>query len=752
MDSRVRDVADWSANHDDLSQPASERAGLRLLGLALAMVCPLALIALRFAHVQLTLGDEYRGEFEQTYERFEPIPSRDGRLLAVEGTVLAEDVDLFRLKVHYRWLEAPADPGWLRSLALRRLDRRARRNAELVAQAEAEVEREREALWRRLAERSGVEEAELARRRERIQRRVERLQSRVAAQRDRNEAAERRTLETPPNPDEPWWSRCHRVVVTTLTTPPRREAREPVVIQEQLDYHVVVDQLTADAAVEIEGHPELFPGVRLEAIPQRVYPQGDLAPHLLGVRQPVSDEFLAERRARFPQGDPLDYQPGDRAGLNGLERQYEHRLRGLRGSRRLVFNRRGELLDSQVVRAPRLGQDVQLGLSVELQRAAEELLDAALTGPQKDETNGKSLPTPKGGSIVALDVRTGAVLAAASGPRFDPAVLVNHDAAGWRAIVDDPRRPLFHRAAEMTLPPGSVFKIVSSIGFLESGQLDPEEPLTCLGYLDSPERYRCYTFKHHGVGHGDVNLVSAMARSCNVYFFSAARRIGADPILTWADRFGLGQPTGVDLPIEQTGSLPREERRGQARGKARSSGEALQLAIGQGRVTATPLQVARLMAAVANGGRLVTPHCAIETREPGGNRPEPGTSEPNAGETVERISGLSSRTLAFVRRGLEQVVEHPQGTGYKTVRSRSVRTAGKTGTAEPGGGRPDHAWFAGYVPAQRPRVAFVVVLEHAGPGGHAAGPVARKLVEALERLDLLGQPSTAPDSTSPSAN
>ena len=134
MDSRVREVAGWSAER---YEPSSERPGLRLVGLGLVMVLPLAAIGLRFAQVQLTLGEEYRGEFEQTVERWEPIPSRDGRLLAAEGTVLAEDVDLFRLKVHYRWLEEPADPGWLRSLALRRLDRRARRNADLIAAAEA---------------------------------------------------------------------------------------------------------------------------------------------------------------------------------------------------------------------------------------------------------------------------------------------------------------------------------------------------------------------------------------------------------------------------------------------------------------------------------------------------------------------------------------------------------------------------------------------------------------------------------------
>lgn len=741
----------------DEGRATHERPRGRIVWLALVIAAPLVVIALRFAQVQLTLGDEYSREFELTTVRFESIPSRDGRLLSVEGTVLAEDVDLYRLKVHYRWLEDPPEPGWLRSQALRRLDRRARRHPDLVSQAEAEVRAEQAQLWQRLSERSGSSLAELGKRRTQIQKRVEQLQARVEARRDLAESQGRETQsrksQTPGTPeDDSWWATVFQRVVSALTTPPRREAREPVVVQEQLDYHVVIDTLPQEVAVEMEGHPELFPGIRLEAIPRRVYPQGSLAVHLLGTRQTVSDEFLAERRNRFPEGDPLDYQVGDRAGLAGLERQYEHRLRGLRGSRRLVFNRRGELLDSQVVREPRLGQDVQLGLSVGLQQAAEELLDAAITGPQKDETNGKPLPTPTGGAIVALDVRTGAILAAASGPRFDPAVLVNHDDAGWKAILADDRRPLFHRAAEMALPPGSVFKIVSAVGFLESGLWDPEEPLTCLGYLDSPERYRCYTFKHHGVGHGDVTLVSAMARSCNVYFFSAARQIGAGPLVDWANRFGLGQHTGVDLPAEQAGSLPREAARSGNRSRPRSSGEALQLAIGQGRLTATPLQIARLLAAISNGGRLVTPHLAVSSPALADEDHFARPNSPPGGMVAERIPGLSPRTLDYVRRGLEAVVEHPRGTGYQTVRWNQVRIAGKTGTAEPGGGRPDHAWFAGYAPANRPRIAFVVVLEHAGPGGHAAGPVARKLVQAMESLDLLGQSSGAQPSPAPSAN
>ncbi len=714
---------------------------LRIGLLSALLVVPLIGIGFRLAHVQLTLGDEYAREFERTTERIESIPSRDGRILASDGQVLAEDLEIFRLKVHYRWIEEPADPGWLRGQALRRLDRPARRDPERVAEGQRQVLRDREELWSLIVKQTGVDEELLAKKRRSVQRRVEQIHARVLKERERRakEAhASTQSLFLTDGESSGTWSDYWNRVVAALTTPPRREETEPLVIQEQLDYHLLVDNLTLESAVEIEAGRERFPGTRIEVAARRTYPQGTVAAHVLGYRLPVSDELLAERRARFPDGDPLDYRLGDRMGITGIERHYERRLRGLRGERVLVLNRRGEVIEERVAREPRYGQDLVLGLSMNLQQSAEELLDATLNGPQIDETNGKSLPTPTGGAIVAIDIRTGSILAAASAPRFDPRVLVEHDQAGWSAIQADARQPLFHRATEMTLPPGSVFKVVSAVGFLESGRLDPERAHTCLGYLDSPERYRCYTFKHYGVGHGDVNLTAALARSCNVYFFDAARRIGSAPLIQWADRFGLGRATGVDLPGERVGSLPALETAVSSKRARGTSGEALQLAIGQGKLTATPLQIARMMAAIANGGRLVTPHFAQSTGTVRTETDPADASLPSMARSGEPIPDLSNNTLAWVRQGLTEVVAHPKGTGYKTVRLPTVQIAGKTGTAEPGGGRPDHAWFAGYVPAGSPRVAFVVVLEHAGPGGHAAGPVARKLVQAMQVERLLG--------------
>jgi penicillin-binding protein 2 len=419
--------------------------------------------------------------------------------------------------------------------------------------------------------------------------------------------------------------------------------------------------------------------------------------------------------------------------------------------RKLVLDRRGEVLRTEMVREPRYGNDLVLSLSVPLQQAAEELLDDVTSHEHEDETNGKLLPLPPGGAIIALDARTGAVLAAASAPRFDLRLLGGPDPAAWGQILADSRKPLFHRAAEMALPPGSVFKVLSAIAFLESGRLDPGREFQCQGYLDDPDHYRCLIFRNFGASHGGINLADALARSCNVYFFSAARRIGAEALIEWGARLGFGRPTGIDLPGERGGNLPRAAASGASAGRSPRrkpvSADALQLSIGQARLTATPLQIVRLMAAVANGGRLVTPRL-VDSSGPAliSLNGSPGTDLDTT--DAAPIPELSPRTLEWVRLGLAHVVSDRQGTGYKTVRLNEIAIAGKTGTAEAGGGKPDHAWFAGYVPADKPKIAFVVVLENAGSGGHAAGPVAREFVQAMLALGLVERRQTF----APSAN
>jgi penicillin-binding protein 2 len=723
-------AADW-----DLDR----RPARRLLVLFVILFLPILAVAVRLVHVQAQLTEEYAADFERKVERFEPVPTHDGRILAADGEVLAEDQDVYGVKVHYRWLEEPPDPAWLKGQALSRLDRVARRDPQRVAHELDRVLERRAELWRQLARTAGLNPNLLAERRQRVQRHVERIYEMVDLRRCERGTPPVAVSDAGQSPENAWAAIC-RTVATALTTPPEREAIEPLVIREQLDYHLLVPSISIEAAVEIEAHPEVYPGTRIDVTTRRIYPQGSLAPHLIGYRTPIDDTVIQERGERYPNGDPLDYRSGDRVGRLGLERSYERHLRGLRGLRKMVLDRRGEVLRTELVREPRFGHDLVLSLSVPLQQAAEELLDDVTGHEHADETNGQPLPVPPGGAIVAVDARTGTVLAAASAPRFDLRLLNDPDPTAWREVLADPRKPLYHRAAEMALPPGSVFKVLSAIAFLESGKLDPGREFQCQGYLDDPDHYRCLIFRNFGASHGAINLADALARSCNVYFFSAARRIGAETIIDWGARCGFGKPTGIDLPGERGGNLPRAPESGASASRSPRrkpvSADALQLSIGQARLTATPLQVVRLMAAVANGGRLITPRLVdaagptlISTRD----------SMAAAGEAADAapIPDLSPRTLEWVRLGLAHVVSDRQGTGHKTVRLNEIAIAGKTGTAEAGGGKPDHAWFAGYVPADKPKIAFVVVLENAGSGGHAAGPVAREFVQAMLALGLI---------------
>jgi penicillin-binding protein 2 len=280
---------------------------------------------------------------------------------------------------------------------------------------------------------------------------------------------------------------------------------------------------------------------------------------------------------------------------------------------------------------------------------------------------------------------------------------------------------------------------------LESAALNPLEPLECKGYLDKPEHWRCAIYERSGKGHGMVTLSDALAESCNVYFFHHARRMGPLPLVDWSGRFGFGRPTGIDLPGEATGIVPNLQSIQRLEKHSWRTADTLAMSIGQGTLTVTPLQVARLLAAVANGGYLVTPHLVADLALPEskGDRREAdvgdavGAEDPLHIPPPQAIPGLHEETLAAIREGLVRVVADPHGTGHGTIASDSIAVAGKTGTAQTGPDRADHAWFAGYVPAEQPRLAFVVVLEHAGDAAIAAGPVAKRLVQQLDRLGLL---------------
>ncbi|MFK7777153.1 MAG: penicillin-binding transpeptidase domain-containing protein, partial [Gimesia sp.] len=502
------------------------------------------------------------------------------------------------------------------------------------------------------------------------------------------------------------------------------------------NYHTITAGIPREIALAISAHPERFPGVNIQIATLREYPQKTLAPHEIGIRHRIEEKVLAARKQRFPEGDPLDYREGDRIGKMGIERSYDRFLRGLRGLKRVVKNRQGEIIRTEIIREAKSGDDVVLTLNTQLQERVQDLLDQALDDLQQpaDEEKESSLDISSGGCVVVLDVRTGAIVATASAPRYDLNLLLNPSIEEWQAILNNPKRPLFPRATQMMLPPGSTFKAMTSIALLESGKIDPDEYFQCRGYLDRPDRHRDYIFRHYGVGHNDINLSQALSQSCNVYFFQAARRMGPETIFHWADQLGFGKPTGVDIPGERGGHLPNPASKKQKGKSPWYPGDTLGIAIGQSRLTVTPLQIARLMAVVANDGELVVPHLAhsiVPSSE------SSTTTRQILSHPRRYVSGIHPDTLERVREGLINVVAHPRGTGYKTVRMKEMTIAGKTGTAETGGGKNDHAWFAGFVPAERPKYSFAVVIEHGGSGSRVAGPVAQKLVQTLIDTGLL---------------
>jgi len=718
---------DWHQFHlDEATTPAVVDSRRRLRICLGGFLLLLAVVFGRAVQLEVTQGAAFRAEACQPLRRERRLPGVRGRILARDGTVLARDEEILALAVHYRYLQQPPDAGWLRREARTRLSPAERKDPQRVADEQAQVLAQRDDLARRLAELCGVSGEEWNRRAGRIQSRVER----IAAAANRRQQTDASQPDTPPQPPPgSFLGRIGRLLAEGLQAslddlPPPR-----ITVAEELDYHVMAEGLPLAVVAEIEGRPEHYPGVKVVQRTRRAYPDGPLAAHVLGHLGPVEADELRP-------GDDSGYHAEDLVGRMGVERQYESLLRGRRGVAVELTDHSGRILSSDRQREPGVGRDLVLTLDPQLQRAAETLLDSALERRAMQQPAAE----PAGGAIVVIDVGSGAVRAAASAPRFDPNLFVQRERAELASLLSRPDHPLFDRTSKMAIPPGSVFKTLAAVALLEAGAVDPNELFLCRGYLHQPDRQRCAIYRRQGIGHGEVALTDALAQSCNVYFFHYCGRLGSEPLVDWAGRFGFGRPTGVDLPEEAAGLVPDAATIRDAEDGSRESGEAQLLAIGQGPLQVTPLQVVRMMAAVANGGQLVTPHVLsrlglpqrAEDASPGEDSDDPIQVPPS-----QPVAGLRPETLTAVREGLERVVSDPRGTAYGTVRLDSIAIAGKTGTAETGGDRGDHAWLAGYVPAERPKLAFVVVLEHAGDGATAAGPVARRLVLRMEQLGML---------------
>jgi len=725
---------DWHCLHAEKGAPPRASDSRRRIRICLAgFLGLLAMVFGRVVQLEWTQGAAFRYQAGRPIEVRHGVPGVRGRILARDGTVLARDEEKPALAVHYRWLQEPPDPRWLRLTARSRLSRRERTDPDRVAAEEARLHAERAEVMRGLARLAGLSADEWQRRSQRIQARVERISDSVNRRRFAAGNVERARdgRGEPPRPPT-WLGRLGSCVLDFLRASMDEPPARRMIVAEELDYHVVAEDVPLAVVAEIQSRPDRYPCVQIVHRARRAYPQGRLAAHVLG--------YVGAVPSREAGGRDLHH-PDDRVGRTGIELQYDRLLRGTRGEAVEWTDRSGRILTSYRQREPGIGRDVVLTLDTQLQRAAEELVESARHRRAALQAEGE----PAGAAIVVMDVRNGAILAAASAPAYDPNVFAGGEASEIEPLMHDPAHPLFDRVLQMAIPPGSVFKTVSAMALLEASAVAPTEPFFCRGYLHHPDRWRCAIFTRHASGHGEVNLADALAQSCNVYFFHHAGRMGPEPLVRWASRFGIGRTTGVDLPYESSGTLPMPSTIVEIEGHPWRAADTQALAIGQGSLRVTPLQVARMMAAVANGGRLVTPHlaCALGLPElpadataADGTEPaepaEPGDDPLRVAPAVA-IPDLDAGTLAAVREGLERVVSDPSGTAYATVALDSVAIAGKTGTAETGPGRAEHAWFAGYAPAHRPQVAFVVVVEHGGDAASGAGPIARRLVDRMQR-------------------
>jgi penicillin-binding protein 2 len=462
---------------------------------------------------------------------------------------------------------------------------------------------------------------------------------------------------------------------------------------------------TPDDIAFVESHRLEYPELDLIPAQQRLYPKHEVAAATLGYVGEVSEDMIAK------SGSP--YRPGDVVGKFGIEREYDQVLSGRDGMRRVVVNSRGNEVGSLTTINALPGNDLRLTLDLDLQMVAEAAL-----GDQP-------------GAVVALDPRSGEVLAMVSHPSFDPNDFAKRiDREQWEKLTDDPMKPLMNKAIQAQLAPGSVFKIVTATAALETGTIRPDFTLHCVGAIDIyGHTYHDWVWEKHK-GHGSVDLHRAIIVSCDVYFYTLGKLLGIEKIDYFANRLGLGARTGIDLPAEATGLIPSPQWVQKALKRKWWAGETMPVAIGQGAVVVTPLQLARMIGGIAWGGTFARPHLAFKDQLLALGVDPPDDSARNF--------PLSETTLETLTRGMWGVVNEGEGTGA-SARCPGIDIAGKTGTAqvvsvelqksERNANFKNNAWFVGYAPSIRPEIV-VAALVMQGEHSTVAVPIVREVIKA----------------------
>ena len=475
---------------------------------------------------------------------------------------------------------------------------------------------------------------------------------------------------------------------------------KPIVIKENLSFEEVA---------VIEARKLEFPELFLQAEPKRFYPFGNLAAHALGYIQELSGEEI--KNGLYQQR-----RLGDLIGKTGVEKVYESTLVGTDGEALEIVDSMGRSKGEIAKREPEKGQNIILTLDYALQEKAEELLEG------------------REGAVVMMDPQTGEILALASYPTFDPNKFIDRfTPEEWLDLINSSEFPLENRAIRGQYAPGSIFKLVIDLGALELGLVDEETIFTCKGELEIyNEPFTCWIEK----GHGEMNLIQGIRNSCNIYHYQVGKKMGIDEISRYAKMLGFGAKTGIDLPGEKTGLVPDPQWKREVRKERWQPGETISVAIGQGPLMVTPLQVALYTSIIANRGRKVTPHL-LNSQSLAGKRV---FSEKDAVD-------IELSTFETVIQGMWEVV-NKGGTGW-AANVKGFDICGKTGSTQLISTEKDkekkveeeeeeeetktHSWFTGFAPRDNPKIVVTVIIEYGGMGGATAAPLARKLFNSYRR-------------------
>ncbi|MBV9145667.1 MAG: penicillin-binding protein 2 [Acidobacteria bacterium] len=468
------------------------------------------------------------------------------------------------------------------------------------------------------------------------------------------------------------------------------------------------DDITPDDQAFIEAHRDELPELETIMVHRRLYPKNGFLAHLIGYVGEVSEEDL-----NSPQFEL--YQPGAVVGKSGVEQFYNDILIGKDGSRRAVVNSHGKEVGRLSTDPAVPGHSLKLTIDLDIQMAAEEAL------------------ADRNGAVVAMDPHTGEILAMVSRPTFDPnAFSVRISSKEWNALVSDPAKPLLNKAIQAQLAPGSVFKIIMSVAGVQEG-IAQDLHVNCPGGATFYGRYfKCWVTSEHRV-HGPVDLAKGIYQSCDVFFYTLAEKLGIDRIAKYAQQFGLGQKTGIDLPQEVSGVMPSEDWKARVFKQKWFAGETISVGIGQGAVATTPVQLARAIAAITSGGRLVRPHVAFPDE-----LPQQYVEVANREREVKKID-LDPRGWETITDAMSDVVN--AGGTAPSAHLPGIDFAGKTGSAQvisnnlrkavgvKANQYKDNSWFVGVTPRRNPDIVVAVLFE-GGEHGRLAARMAAQVIHA----------------------